>query len=143
MVSIISRIVNRLNHNTKVATKMVKVSCEYAKYDYILCTAEEFDKNNSLCYNHSNRTRHASQRCGPRRVIFYNEFITMEIEVPTMPTSSIFTNIKITDPESAEKFVAALEAASKIPSRIFTTEVKSPLRDKEKIKELFAKKINK
>lgn len=57
-----------------------------------------------------------------------------------MPTSSIFTNIKITDAESAEKFVNALEEASKIPPRMPTTDINPPLRDKEKIRELFSKR---
>ena len=58
-----------------------------------------------------------------------------------MATSSIFTNIKITDKKSAEKFVEALEAASKVPKRVPTTQVDPPLRDKKAIKAMFAKRL--
>ncbi len=58
-----------------------------------------------------------------------------------MATSSIFTNVKITDRKSAERFVEALEAASKIPPRVPTTDVKPPLRDKEAIRAMFAKRL--
>lgn len=56
-----------------------------------------------------------------------------------MPTSSILTNVKITDPEKAELFINALEASSNDPKREPTYEVKEPLTDKEKIRELFYK----
>lgn len=59
-----------------------------------------------------------------------------------MATSSIFTNVKITDAKSAERFVEALDAASKNPSRMPTTDVNPPLRDKEAIKALFAQRLN-
>lgn len=58
-----------------------------------------------------------------------------------MATSSIFTNVKITDAKSAERFVEALDAASKIPPRVPTTDVKPPLRDKEAIRAMFAKRL--
>ena len=35
-----------------------------------------------------------------------------------MATSSIFTNVKITDRHSAETFISALEKASKSPQRV-------------------------
>lgn len=56
-----------------------------------------------------------------------------------MSTSSIFTNVEIKDKKSAERFVEALDKASKIPPRVPTTDVKPPLRDKEAIKALFEK----
>lgn len=59
-----------------------------------------------------------------------------------MSISSIFTDIKITDSESAEKFVEGLEAASKIPPRVPTTDVKPQLRDKQKIRELVENRVN-
>lgn len=58
-----------------------------------------------------------------------------------MATSSIFTNVKITDKKSAEMFISALEKASKAPKRVPTTEVGEPLRDKEAIRALFAKRL--
>lgn len=58
-----------------------------------------------------------------------------------MATSSIFTNVKIEDRESAEMFISALEKASKSPKRTPTTKVNAPLRDKEAIRALFAKRL--
>ena len=58
-----------------------------------------------------------------------------------MATSSIFTNVKITDRHSAETFISALEKASKSPQRVPTTTVNAPLRDKEAIRALFAKRL--
>lgn len=58
-----------------------------------------------------------------------------------MATSSIFTNVKITDKKSAEMFISALEKASKAPKRVPTAEVSEPLRDKEAIRALFAKRL--
>ena len=54
-----------------------------------------------------------------------------------MATSSIFTNVKITNPHKAEMFVNALEASSRDPKRVPTCEVKPPLTDKEVIRALF------
>ena len=51
-----------------------------------------------------------------------------------MATSSIFTNVKITDRHSAETFISALEKASKSPQRVPTTTVNAPLGDKEAIR---------
>ena len=56
-----------------------------------------------------------------------------------MATSSILTNVKITDPRKAELFIDALEASSKDPQRIPSCEVKPPLTDKKAIKALFLK----
>lgn len=58
-----------------------------------------------------------------------------------MPTSSIFSNVKIQDTKSAELFISALEKASKTPKRIPTTNVTPPLRDSEAIKALFADRL--
>lgn len=56
-----------------------------------------------------------------------------------MATSSIFTNVKITDAKSAERFVEALDKASKLPKRVPTSKVNPPLKDKKAIKALFEK----
>lgn len=56
-----------------------------------------------------------------------------------MATSSILTNVKITDPHKAEMFINALEASSKDPKRVPTCEVKPPLTDKEAIRALIKK----
>ena len=58
-----------------------------------------------------------------------------------MATSSILTNVKITDPHKAEMFINALEASSKDPKRVPTCEVKPPLTDREAIRALFAKRL--
>ena len=59
-----------------------------------------------------------------------------------MATSSIFTNVKITDKKSAEMFISALEKASEAPKRVPTTKVNAPLRDKEAIRALFSKRLS-
>lgn len=56
-----------------------------------------------------------------------------------MATSSIFHNVVIDTPEAAERFVNALEEASKMPKRKPTSDVKLPLTDKEAIRALFLK----
>ena len=56
-----------------------------------------------------------------------------------MATSSILTNVKITDPHKVELFVNALEASSNDPKRIPASEAKLPLTDKEAIRALFSK----
>lgn len=53
-----------------------------------------------------------------------------------MPTSSIFTNIVINDPEKVEKFIDALEASSHDPAWQAASPIKQPLTDIEKIREL-------
>lgn len=53
-----------------------------------------------------------------------------------MPTSSIFENIIISDPEKAEKFINALDASSHDPVWEPETQVAPPLTDVEKIRKL-------
>lgn len=60
-----------------------------------------------------------------------------------MATSSIFTNIVISDPKKAEKFIDALEASSLDPEWKPTTPVKPPLTDIEAIRRLMAKRVQK
>lgn len=57
-----------------------------------------------------------------------------------MPTSSIFENIIINDPEKAEKFINALDASSRDPVWKPETQVAPPLTDAEAIRELMAKR---
>lgn len=59
-----------------------------------------------------------------------------------MATSSIFANIKITDPKQAELFVNAMEASANDPKRVPSMPVKPPLTDPEAIRKLMAKRIN-
>lgn len=54
-----------------------------------------------------------------------------------MALSSILTNVVIKDKESAERFIDALEKASKDPKRVPTSEVPPPLTDKDAIRALF------
>lgn len=56
-----------------------------------------------------------------------------------MPTSSIFTNIIITDPKKAEKFIDALESSSHDPAWKPAEDVK-PLKDEEEIRKLMGKR---
>lgn len=53
-----------------------------------------------------------------------------------MPTSSIFENIIINDPEKAEKFINALNASSHDPAWKPETQVAPPLTDAEEIRKL-------
>lgn len=55
-----------------------------------------------------------------------------------MPTSSIFENIIINDPEKAEKFINALDASSHDPAWKPETQVAPPLTDAEEIRKLMA-----
>lgn len=57
-----------------------------------------------------------------------------------MPTSSIFENIIINDPEKAEKFINALDASSQDPVWEPETQVTPPLIDAEEIRKLMAKR---
>lgn len=57
-----------------------------------------------------------------------------------MPTSSIFTNFVINDPEKVEKFIDALEASSHDPAWQAASPIKQPLTDIEKIRELMTKR---
>lgn len=56
-----------------------------------------------------------------------------------MPTSSIFTNIIITDPKKAEEFIDALETSSNDPACKPTADVKL-LKDAEEIRKLIGKR---
>lgn len=57
-----------------------------------------------------------------------------------MPTSSIFENIIINDPEKTEKFINALDASSQDPVWKPETQVAPPLTDAEEIRKLMAKR---
>lgn len=57
-----------------------------------------------------------------------------------MPTSSIFENVIISDPEKAEKFINALDASSHDPAWKPETQVAPPLTDAEEIRKLMAKR---
>ena len=57
-----------------------------------------------------------------------------------MPTSNIFENIIISDPEKAEKFINALDASSRDPVWKSKTQVAPPLTDAEEIRQLMAKR---
>jgi hypothetical protein len=57
-----------------------------------------------------------------------------------MATSSIFHNFTINDKHNAERFVDALDAASKQPSRVPTVVEKKPLRDPVAIRSLMEKR---
>ena len=57
-----------------------------------------------------------------------------------MPTSSIFENIIINDPEKAEKFINALDASSHDSVWKPETQVAPPLTDAEEIQKLMAKR---
>lgn len=56
-----------------------------------------------------------------------------------MPTSSIFTNIMITDPKKAKKFIDALEASSHDHEWKPATDVKL-LKDAKEIRKLMMKR---
>ena len=58
-----------------------------------------------------------------------------------MATSSIFTNIVISDPKKAEKFIDALEVSSRDLEWKPTTSVKPPLTDTEAIRRLMSKRV--
>ncbi len=57
-----------------------------------------------------------------------------------MATSSIFANIKITDPQKIEAFVDALEASIADPLPPSNTPKKTILSDPDKIREILAKR---
>lgn len=59
-----------------------------------------------------------------------------------MATSSIFANIKITDPKKAEAFVNALEASANVPQRGLSAPVIPTLTDKDAIRQLMAKRFS-
>lgn len=57
-----------------------------------------------------------------------------------MATSSIFANIKITEPEKIDAFVEALEASIADPMPPSDTPPKTVLSDPEKIREIWNKR---
>ena len=57
-----------------------------------------------------------------------------------MATSSIFANIKITDPQKIEAFVDALEASIADPLPPSNAPKKTVLSDPDKIREILAKR---
>ena len=64
-------------------------------------------------------------------------------EVRVMATLSIFSNVKITDPRQAEKFINALDQSAKEPKRQPSAPVGPYLTDKQSIKALMAKREQK
>lgn len=60
-----------------------------------------------------------------------------------MPTSSIFTNVKITDPEKAEAFINALDVAANTPRDRKERKGSHILTDHDAIRRLMAKSIEK
>ena len=58
-----------------------------------------------------------------------------------MATSSIFTNIIITEPKKIERFVDALEASSHDPAYESTIPVKPLLTDVDAIRKLLSKRM--
>lgn len=57
-----------------------------------------------------------------------------------MATSSIFANIKITEPQKIEAFVDAIEASIADPMPLSSFPKKSVLSDPDKIREILAKR---
>lgn len=60
-----------------------------------------------------------------------------------MATSSIFVNVKITDPKKAEAFVNALEASVNEPPKKPSTPIIPTVTDLTAIREFMAKRLNK
>ena len=58
-----------------------------------------------------------------------------------MPTSSIFANIKIDDPERAEAFVSALEASANDPKVKPSAHIIPTITDLDSIRKLMAKRL--
>lgn len=58
-----------------------------------------------------------------------------------MAASSIFTNIKITDPKQAELIVNEMEASAKNQEKVSSMPVKPSLTVQEEIRKLMAKRI--
>ena len=69
---------------------------------------------------------------------FLYDFIEGDFSVAT---SSIFVNMKITDPEKIEEFVEALEASAGDPRRVPTGPVSPVVTDVEEIRKLMAGKL--
>ncbi len=61
----------------------------------------------------------------------------------SMATSSIFANVKITDPKKAEAFINAMDAAANLPRKNTQTTTHYLVNDPEKIREMFAKRMKK
>lgn len=59
-----------------------------------------------------------------------------------MPTSSIFHNVKITDPVKAEAFINAMDAADKAP-RQKNEPLNAIVTDPDKIREMMARRKKK
>ena len=59
-----------------------------------------------------------------------------------MPTSSIFTNVKITDPKKAEAFINALDEAANTPYKKKEGEESHLLTNHEEIRKLMEKRRN-
>ena len=60
-----------------------------------------------------------------------------------MATSSIFSNVKITDPKKAEAFVNALEASANDPKVKPSAPIIPTITDLNSIRKLMAKRMNK
>ena len=60
-----------------------------------------------------------------------------------MATSSIFANVKITDPKKAEAFINAMDAAANLPKKNIQTTTSFLVDDPKKIKEMLAKRKSK
>ena len=61
----------------------------------------------------------------------------------SMATSSIFANVKITDPKKAEAFINAMDAAANLPKKNTQTTTSFLVDDPKKIKEMLAKRKSK
>lgn len=61
-------------------------------------------------------------------------------EISIMATSSIFANIKITEPEKVEAFIDALEASIADPMPVSDIPKKAVLSNPDKIREILAKR---
>lgn len=61
----------------------------------------------------------------------------------SMATSSIFTNVVISDPKKAEIFIDALDKSSRDPEWEPSTSAGPPLRDIEAIRRLMEKRVQK
>lgn len=60
-----------------------------------------------------------------------------------MPTSSIFTNVKITDPEKAEALINALDVAANMPRDRKERKESHILTDHDAIRRLMSKSVKK
>ncbi|MGN1405527.1 MAG: hypothetical protein ACI4WM_04610 [Erysipelotrichaceae bacterium] len=58
-----------------------------------------------------------------------------------MPTSSIFTNVKITDPKKAEAFINALDTAANTPRKSAERKESHILTNHEEIRRLLSKRL--